>query len=165
MKRWNLLAALSLLSVAFPVHADIQHSITSSAQITVGAASTTATRMPSTYSVSGSGVDTAIGDNAGQLSAGTITSGIYSPGTVVGTQNATGGESFSFSSSYIQGDAVPTSAPTVGTVGNFSSQTSTKGGTAASLAGGVTSAGVISLTAGGENTTAIGSIQSQITID
>ena len=148
-----------------PVQAEIRHSIVSSAQITVGAASTSSTRMPSTFSISGSGVDTAIGDNAGQLSAGTITTGIYNPGTVVGTQNATGGESFSFQSSYFQGDAVPTSAPTVGTVGNFSDQTSTKGGTASNLAGGVTSAGVISLTAGGENTTAIGSIKSEILID
>ena len=148
-----------------PVQAEIRHEITSSAQITVGAASTSSTRMPSTFSVSGSGVDTAIGDNAGQLSAGTITTGIYNPGTVVGTQNATGGESFSFQSSYFQGDAVPTSAPTVGTVGNFSDQTSTKGGTAGSLAASVTSASVISLTAGGENTTAIGSIKSSIQID
>jgi hypothetical protein len=148
-----------------PVQADIRHEITSSAQITVGAASTSSTRMPSTFSISGSGVDTAVGDNSGQLSAGTITSGIYSPGTVVGTQNATGGESFSFQSSYFQGDALSGAAPTVGTVSNFSSQTSTKGGTAASLAGGVTSAGVISLTAGGENTTAIGSIKSSIQID
>ena len=158
---------LFLLFLLAPTSArsDIRHEITSSAQITVGAASTSSTRMPSTFSISGSGVDTAIGDNAGQLSAGTITTGIYNPGTVVGTQNATGGESFSFQSSYFQGDAVPTSAPTVGTVGNFSDQTSTKGGTASNLAGGVTSAGVITLTAGGENTTAIGSIQSQITID
>ena len=148
-----------------PVQAEIRHSIVSSAQITVGAASTSSTRMPSTFSISGSGVDTAIGDNAGQLSAGTITTGIYNPGTVVATQNATGGESYSFQSSYFQGDAVPTSAPTVGTVGNFSDQTSTKGGTASNLAGGVTSAGVISLTAGGENTTAIGSIKSEILID
>jgi len=153
------------LLLAAPAQAEIRHSIVSSAQITVGAASTSSTRMPSTYSISGSGVDTAIGDNAGQLSAGTITSGVYNPGTVVGTQNATGGESFSFSQSYIQGDAVPTSAPTVGTVGNFSDQTSTKGGTAGSLAGGVTSAGVITLTAGGENSTAIGSIKSEILID
>ncbi len=153
------------LLLSAPAQAEIRHSIVSSAQITVGAASTSSTRMPSTYSISGSGVDTAIGDNAGQLSAGTITSGVYNPGTVVGTQNATGGESFSFSQSYIQGDAVPTSAPTVGTVGNFSDQTSTKGGTAGSLAGGVTSAGVITLTAGGENSTAIGSIKSEILID
>tara|TARA_R100001082_G_scaffold67751_1_gene38381 strand:+ start:526 stop:1014 length:489 start_codon:yes stop_codon:yes gene_type:complete len=160
----KLLFLLFLLAPT-SVRSDIRHEITSSAQITVGAASTSSTRMPSTFSISGSGVDTAVGDNAGQLSAGTISSGIYSPGTVVGTQNASGGESFSFQSSYFQGDAVPTSAPTVGTVGNFSDQTSTKGGTAASLAGGVTSAGVISLTAGGENTTAIGSIKSSIQID
>ena len=163
MKR--LLPFLFLFAIAPQARADISHSITSSAQITVGAASTSSTRMPSTFSISGSGVDTAIGDNAGQLSAGTISSGIYTPGTVVGTQNASGGESFSFQSSYFQGDALPGSAPTVGTVGNFSDQTSTKGGTASNLAGGVTSAGVITLTAGGENTTAIGSIQSQITID
>ena len=160
----KLLFLLFLLAPA-SVRADIRHEITSSAQITVGAASTSSTRMPSTFSISGSGVDTAVGDNAGQLSAGTITSGIYSPGTVVATQNATGGESFSFQSSYFQGDALSGAAPTVGTVSNFSSQTSTKGGTAASLAGGVTSAGVISLTAGGENTTAIGSIKSSIQID
>jgi hypothetical protein len=163
MKR--LIPFLFLFAIAPQARADIHHSITSSAQITVGAASTTATRIPSTYSVSGTGVDTAIGDNAGQLSAGTISSGIYSPGTVVGTQNATGGESFSFSSSYIQGDAVPTSAPTVGTVGNFSNQTSTLAGVAGSLAGSVTSAGVITLTAGGANSTAVGSIQSEIRID
>ena len=162
MKR---LFPFALFLLASPAYADIQHSITSSAQLTVGAASTTTTRIPSTYSVSGTGVDTAIGDNAGQLSAGTITSGIYNPGTVVGTQNASGGESFSFSSSYIQGDAVPTSAPTVGTVGNFSNQTSTLAGVAGSLAGSVNSAGEISLTAGGANSTAVGSIQSQITID
>ena len=148
-----------------PVQAEIRHSIVSSAQLTVGAASTSSTRLPSTFSISGSGIDVTDGTTTGTVSAGTISSGVYAPGTIAATQNATGGESFSFSQSYIQGDAVPTSAPTVGTVGNFSSQTSTKGGTAGSLAGGVTSAGVITLTAGGENSTAIGSIKSEILID
>ena len=163
MKRF--LPLLFLFAIAPQARADIRHAITSSAQLTVGAASTTTTRIPSTYSVSGTGVDTAIGDNAGQLSAGTISSGIYTPGTVVATQNASGGENFSFSSSYIQGDAISGSAPTVGTVGNFSNQTSTLAGVAGSLAGSVTSAGVISLTAGGANSTAVGSIQSEIFID
>ena len=163
MKR--LIPFLFLLAIAPQARADIRHAITSSAQLTVGAASTTATRIPSTYSVSGTGVDAAIGDNAGQISAGTITSGVYNPGTVVATQNATGGESFSFSSSYIQGDAISGSAPTVGTVGNFSNQTSTLAGVAGSLAGSVTSAGVVSLTAGGANSTAVGSIKSEIFID
>ena len=148
-----------------PVQADIRHDITSSVQLTVGAASTSSTRIPTTFSISGTGVDVTDGTTAGTLSAGTITSGVYSPGTIAATQNATSGESFSFSQSLITGDAVPTSAPTVGTVGNFSDQTSTKGGTAGSLAGSVTSASVISLTAGGENSTAIGSITSTIEID
>ena len=160
----KLLFLLFLLAPA-SVRADIRHDITSSVQLTVGAASTSSTRIPTTFSISGSGVDVTDGTTAGTLSAGTITSGVYSPGTIAATQNATSGESFSFSQSLITGDAVPTSAPTVGTVGNFSDQTSTKGGTAGSLAGSVTSASVISLTAGGENSTAIGSIKSSIEID
>ena len=163
MKRF--LPLLFLFAIAPQARADIRHAITSSAQLTVGAASTTTTRIPSTYSVSGTGVDTAIGDNAGQLSAGTISSGIYTPGTVVATHNASGGENFRYSSSYIQGDAISGSAPTVGTVGNFSNQTSTLAGVAGSLAGSVTSAGVVSLTAGGANSTAVGSIKSEIFID
>ena len=154
-----------LLLTGSPALADIRHDITSSVQLTVGAASTSSTRIPTTFSISGTGVDVTDGTTAGTLSAGTITSGVYSPGTIAATQNATSGESFSFSQSLITGDAVPTSAPTVGTVGNFSDQTSTKGGTAGSLAGSVTSASVISLTAGGENSTAIGSIKSSIQID
>tara|TARA_R100000742_G_scaffold3135_1_gene669 strand:- start:22 stop:507 length:486 start_codon:yes stop_codon:yes gene_type:complete len=154
-----------LLLTGSPALADIRHDITSSVQLTVGAASTSSTRIPTTFSISGTGVDVTDGTTAGTLSAGTITSGVYSPGTIAATQNATSGESFSFSQSLITGDAVPTSAPTVGTVGNFSDQTSTKGGTAGSLAGSVTSASVISLTAGGENSTAIGSIKSSIEID
>ena len=43
------------------------------------------------------------------VSAGTITSGVYSPGTIAATQD-TAGAAFSFSQSYTQGDAVPTSA-------------------------------------------------------
>ena len=160
----KLLFLLFLLAPT-SVRADIRHDITSSVQLTVGAASTSSTRIPTTFSISGSGVDVTDGTTAGTLSAGTITSGVYSPGTIAATQNATSGESFSFSQSLITGDAVPTSAPTVGTVGNFSDQTSTKGGTAGSLAGSVTSASVISLTAGGENSTAIGSIKSSIEID
>ena len=163
MKR--LIPFLFLFAIAPQARADIRHAITSSAQLTVGAASTSVTRIPSTFSISGTGVDTAISDNAGQLSAGTITSGVYSPGTVVATQNASSGENFSFSSSYIQGDALSTSAPTVGTVSNFSNQTSTLAGVAGSLAGSVTSAGVVSLTAGGANSTAVGSIKSEIFID
>ena len=109
-------------------------------------------------------MDTAIGDNAGQLSAGTITSGIYSPGTVVSTQNATSGESFSFSSTYLQGDVVPTSALTTGASPNFSDIVSTAAGSAGDAAATLTSAQAVGLTAGGPGSQVVGQIISEIKI-
>ena len=50
--------------------------------LTVDSARTTATRLGSQYSVSGSNVNTTDGTTAGTISAGTITSGIYAPGTI-----------------------------------------------------------------------------------
>lgn len=139
------------------------HSMSSSVQLQVDTARTTSTRLGSQYSVSGSGVNTTNGTTAGTVSSGTITSGILAPGTISATQ-ASNGNAFSFSSSYLQGDAVPTSAPTVGTVGNFSSQTSYTAGTAGNLAGTLSTAGAISLTAGGAGTTATGQFVSEITV-
>ena len=156
---------LLLLFLAAPsANADLTHSITSSAQLTVNAAVTQAERIGSSFSISGTGVDVTDGTTAGTLSAGTISSGVYSPGTIAATQNATSGESFSFSQSYTQADAVPTSAPSVGAVGNFSDVTSHATGTAGSLAGSVTSAGVVTLTPGSGGTVATGSVVSSVTV-
>lgn len=156
---------LLLLFLAAPsANADLTHSITSSAQLQVNAAVTQAERIGSTFSISGTGVDVTDGTTAGTLSAGTISSGVYSPGTIAATQNATSGESFSFSQSYTQADAVPTSAPSVGAVGNFSDVTSHATGTAGSLAGSVTSAGVVTLTPGSGGTVATGSVVSSVTV-
>ena len=99
-------------------------------------------------SVSGSGVDTTDGTTANTISAGTITSGVYAPGTISATQD-TPGAAFSFSATYTQADAVPTSAATVGAVQNFGSMTSNAAGAAGDLAGTITSAGAMTLTAGG----------------
>ena len=139
------------------------HKMSSSVQLTVDSARTTATRLGSQYSVSGSNVNTTDGTTAGTISAGTISSGLYDPGTISATQ-ATAGEAFSFSSSYLQGDAVPTSAPTVGEVGNFSSQTSYTAGTAGNLAGSIGTDGAVSITAGGAGSTAVGQFVSEITV-
>ena len=76
----------------------------SSVQLTVDAARSTASRIGSSFSISGSGVDTTDGTTANTISAGTITSGVYSPGTIAATQD-TPGNAFSFSQSYTQGDA------------------------------------------------------------
>ena len=135
----------------------------SSVQLTVDAARTQASRIGSTFSISGSNIDTTDGTTAGTVSAGTITSGVYNPGTIAATQD-TAGAAFSFSQSYTQGDAVPTSAPTVGAVPNFGSVTSYNAGTAGDLAGTVTSAGVLTVTAGGAGTSATGQFVSEITV-
>lgn len=135
----------------------------SSVQLTVDAARTQATRIGSTFSISGSNIDTTDGTTAGTVSAGSITSGIYAPGTIAATQN-TAGSAFSFSQSYTEGDAVLTAAPTVGDVSAFSNQTSYTAGTAGTLAGTVTSAGVLTVTAGGAGSSGIGQFVSEITV-
>ena len=160
----RLLPLIMILMAAPAANAGgLVHKMSSSVQLTVDSARTTATRLGSQYSISGSNVNTTDGTTAGTISAGTITSGVMAPGTISATQK-TAGEAFSFSSSYIQGDAVPTSAAAVGAVGNFSSQTSYAAGTAGSLAGTVTSANVITVTGGGAGTSAVGQFVSEITV-
>jgi len=135
----------------------------SSVQLTVDAARTQATRIGSSFSISGSNIDTTDGSTAGAVSTGTITSGVYNPGTITATQD-TAGSAFSFSQSFTQADTVPTGAPTVGEVPNFSSVTSYTAGSAGSLAGTVTSAGTLTVTAGGAGTSGIGQFVSEITV-
>ena len=160
----KFLPLLLLLGMGSSAYAGgIVSSHTSSVQLTVDAARTDASRIGSSFSISGSNIDTAIGDTANQVSAGTIASGVYSPGTVVATQD-TPGAAFSFSQSYTEADDVLTSAPSVGAVSILSDQTSYAAGTAGDLAGTVTSAGLITVTAGGAGSSAIGQFVSEITV-
>jgi len=155
---------MMLLMTAGAAHAGgIVSKHSSSVQLTVDAARATATRIGSSFSISGSNVDTTDGSTAGTVSAGTITSGVYNPGTIAATQD-TAGSAFSFSQSYTQGDAVPTSAATLGANPNFGSLTTYAAGTKDTLAGTVTSAGVLTVTAGGAGTSAIGQFVSEITV-
>ncbi len=158
------LIAFGMLLMTTPVYAGgLVSKHAASVQLSVDAARTTASRIGSTFSISGSNIDTAVGSDANVVSAGTITTGVYSPGVVVATQD-TPGSAFSFSQSYTQADAIPTSAPTVGTVGNLTGQTSYASGTAGNLAGTVTSANILTVTAGGAGSTAIGQFVSEITV-
>ena len=152
------------LTAALPARADLVHKIQSSISLQVGGSVTTAERLGSSFTISGSGVDTTDGSTANTISAGTITSGVYSPGTIAVTQD-TPGEAFSFSQSYTQADAVPTSAVSVGAVPNFSKITSTSAGTAGDLAGTIASDGTMTITAGGSNTLAIGQLTTSLTIE
>ena len=159
----------SAITLANPVRADITSRFSSSVQLSVGGAHTSTDRIGSSYAVSGSGVDTSITPSGGsaaadQVSSGAITSGVYTPGVVVAEQK-TAGSAFSFSQSYTQGDALATSAPTVGAVNNFGNMSSTAGGTVGSLAGTVSSGHAFTgVAAGGANTSATSQFVTELSI-
>ena len=137
----------------------------------MGGASTAAERLGSTYAVSGSNIKVGAGnsDVFGGLTAGsataaaTIKAGTYDINTT--------GSSFSFSESWTQGDAIPAIGSgvdvTSGVVADmpaFGNTTTQSGGVAGTLAGTITSAGVVTLTAGGAGTTATGQFVSEVVI-
>ena len=160
----KLIPVIMLLMTASAANAGaLTHKLSSSVQLTVDAAATNVTRLGSTFSISGNGVDTTDGNTAGTVSVGTITSGVYAPGTIAATQD-TPGNAFSFSQSYTQGDAIPTSAVTVGAVANFGNITSTTAGVAGSLAGTIGTNGALTITAGGAGTNATGQFVSELSI-
>ena len=162
---WKIIPFLLLF--AAPVKADITHKLTSSVQLNVNAAATNVERIGTSYSVSGNNVTTQYTPDGGSatnsIGALTVTSGVGSIPTLSAVQ-ATAGESFSFTQSFTQGDAIVSSAPSVGAVSPLSSQTSTAAGVAGSLAGTIDSSSTIGLTGGGAGTSAIGQFVSEITI-
>tara|TARA_R100001510_G_scaffold34086_1_gene30557 strand:- start:1087 stop:1587 length:501 start_codon:yes stop_codon:yes gene_type:complete len=166
MKKLLLIFVLASTPVC---HANLSHSISSSVKLTVGGSSTSSSRLGSSYSVSGNGVDTtytsggsAVANGVGSL---VISSGIGTPPDLTVTQDVPA-NSFSFSQSFVQADAIPGSAVTTGETPNFSNNvTSIAGGTASSLAGTISSAGAISLTAGGHNTEAVGQVITTLIVD
>ena len=163
---WKIIPFLLLF--AAPVKADnITHKLTSSVQLNVNAAATNVERIGSSYSVSGNNVTTQYTPEGGSattsVGAMTIASGVGSIPTLSAVQ-ATAGESFSFTQSFTQGDAIVSSAPSVGAVSALSNQTSTAAGVAGSLAGTIDSSSTIGLTGGGAGTSAIGQFVSEITI-
>ena len=150
--------------VAPAAKADITSRMTSSVQLTVNAAATQMQRVGNSYSISGNNVDTTDGTTANTISAGAISSGVYGPGTISVTQDDPG-EAFSFSTSFIQGDAIDTTGPDIGDVSPYSNQLSTAAGTKDTLAGTVTTQGALTVTAGGAGTTATGQFVTELQID
>ena len=150
--------------IADPVKADLTSRFTSSVQLQVNAAATQMQRVGNSYSIAGTNVDTTDGTTANTVSAGAIASGVYGPGTISATQDDPG-EAFSFSTSFTQGDALVTSAPSVGAVSALSNQLSTGAGTAGSLAGTVNSQGALTVTAGGAGTVATGQFVTELQLN
>ena len=159
-----------LLFLAAPsAYADMTHNITTSTQLTVNGAYTDASRIGSTYTVSGSNIKVADDAHFGKLTAGTATAAATLD---VGAYDVnTAGAAFSFSESWNQGDAVNSIGSgvdvTSGVVADmpaYGEVLTMSGGVAGSLAGTITSAGVVTLTAGGANTSAIGSVVTSVTV-
>ena len=153
-----------LMTSPLAARADITSRMTSSVQLQVNAAATQMQRIGSSFSITGNNIDTTDGTTANTVSAGTIASGVYSPGTIAAVQDDPG-ESFSFTQSFIQGDAIDTTGPDIGDVSAYGDQLSTAAGTAGSLAGTVTSQGVLTVTAGGAGTVATGQFVTELSIN
>ena len=147
-----------------PAFADITHKMTSSFQLTTNAAATQVERIGSTYTVSGSGVTMAVGDNSGQVGGlGTLTDGVGQGSVATATQTSAGG-AFSFSQSFIAGDVIETTAPAVGAVSDYSSQVSTGVGSGTGT-GTVTSAHAVTAVGGGSGTSSIGQFVTELNIN
>ena len=158
-----------LLLLASPVKADMTHNITTSTQLTVNGAYTDASRIGSTYTVSGSNIKVADDAHFGKLTAGTATAAATLD---VGAYDInTAGAAYSFSESWNQGDAVnaigsgvDVTSGVVADMPAYGEVLTMSGGVAGTLAGTITSAGVVTLTAGGANTSAIGSVVTSVTV-
>ncbi len=140
----------------------------SSTQLTVNGAYTDATRIGSTYTVSGSNIKVASeNDHFGKLTAGTATAAATLD---VGAYDInTAGSAFTFSESWTQGDAVnaigsgaDVTSGVVADLPAYGEVLTMSGGVAGTLAGTITSAGVTTLTAGGAGTTATGQFVTEI---
>jgi hypothetical protein len=130
MKKFLLIAALCVPSAAY---CDIQSTFTSSVKLESVSAGTSADKIGSSYSISGTNITTTSGDTATVGGFGSLTNGVPSVTMPSATQTVAG-ETFSFSQSYLEGDATAGSAPTVGTVSNFSDLTSTAAGSVGTAA-------------------------------
>ena len=159
---------LMTAAVATPARADLTHRMSSSTQLSVNGAYTDSSRVGSTYTVSGSNIKVASSDDHfGKLvtpsgtAAATLDAGTYDINTA--------GSAFSFSESFIAGDAVNTIGSgvdvTSGVVADmpaFGETLTMSGGVAGSLAGTILSSGVTTLTAGGAGTTATGQFVTEL---
>jgi len=144
MNRFFLLAAFL---VAIPARSDITHTIQSSASITIAAPGSTVTRQGNSYSISGSGIDVAVGDDTNELGGlGAVTNGVNAFSAVTASQS-TEGEDFSFQMSHTAGDTTENSI-TVGEIPAYSNVTSTSVGSAGTGTIGVGRDGALTLTPG-----------------
>tara|TARA_B100001250_G_C19406850_1_gene617230 strand:- start:64 stop:582 length:519 start_codon:yes stop_codon:yes gene_type:complete len=172
MKRiFPIIMLLMSGTAAIPVRADLVHRLTTSTQLQVDGALTSGTRIGSTYSSSGNNITAS---TFGGLTAASGDDALTAPATMTDATYAitTAGSAYSFSESWTQGDAVnpigtgvDVSAGVVADMPAYGNVLTQSGGVAGSLAGTITSAGVITLTAGGAGTSATGQFVSELTVN
>ena len=166
-KMKKFLPLILLTGFSSPVLADITHRMTSSTQLITNAAATQVERIGSTYTVSGSGVtmDVGGGNSADNMvgGLGTLTDGVGQGSIATATQTSAGG-AYSFSQSFIEGDAIVTTAPSVGAVSAYSDQISTAVGSGTGT-GTVTQAHAITVAGGGTGTVTTGQFVTELVID
>ena len=160
-----------LMAAPMAARADLIHRLTTSTQLSVDGAATQANRIGSTYSVSGNNITAGTMGGLTKSAGDTITTAAASQ-TQGSYSVTTAGSAFSLTESFILGDAVnpigtgvDVSAGIVADMPAYGSVTTQSGGVAGSLAGTITSAGVMTLTAGGAGTTATGQFVSEISVD
>ena len=168
MKKAILLFGMILMS-GTAARADLTHRLSSSTQLQVDAGYTQVSRAGNSYSTSGSGVSTTITPSGG--SAASNLGGVSAVSTAgVATfalpdvAQTTQGNAYSFTQSISTGDAIVTTAADVGDVLGYSNIVSTAPGTAGNLAGTISSAGAMAITAGGAGTSATGQFVTEVTI-
>ena len=170
MKRFLPIIML-LMAAPMAARADLIHRLTTSTQLSVDGAATQASRIGSTYSVSGNNITAGTMGGLTKSAGDTITTAAASQ-TQGSYSVTTAGSAFSLTESFILGDAVnpigtgvDVSAGIVADMPAYGSVTTQSGGVAGSLAGTITSAGVMTLTAGGAGTTATGQFVSEISVE
>ena len=168
---WKLLPIIFLFGVP-AARADLVHTLSTSTQLSVNGAATVSERIGSTYTVSGTNIKVGTGnsDVFGGLTAGSATAAATMK---AGTYDVnTAGSAFSFSESWLQGDAIPAigsgvdvASGVVADMPAFGETTTQSGGVAGTLAGTILSSGFMTIVAGGAGTTATGQFVSTISVD
>ena len=161
---------MALLTAPLAARADIYHKMTTSAALQVDAASTSVSRVGTTYSTSGNNVTTTVTPSGG--SAGASLGGLVAPSSVTAAATVVipdatqtvAGNAFSYTSSFTAGDAIVTTAPTTGTVtAGYSNQYSSAAGVGSNGMAQVTSAHNFAVDGNGDTLTAIGGAGSTVT--
>ena len=156
-----------MMSAPLAARADIMSRMQSSIQLQTNSAATQVSRIGSTYAVSGSGVTMDVGgggtaDNkVGGL--GTLTDGV-GQGSIATAATTSAGGAFTFSQSFLEGDAIQTTAPALGAVSAYSDQTSTAVGSGTGT-GTVLTSGAVTAVGGGTGTSTIGQFVTELQIN